>query len=344
MFWTALLRWCLTLIVVVLLSHEVVLARNQVFKTSSNSYILRTYDGKAETISDANALSALEYIGSVTVLSDTDLKLLTPGGVVPHMAFHNDMTADDSIEIMLTHIRTLQPAHHFLINMFSFPDFQTPSLVEVNDQVLVIFRNYQHNAKIAFGWMTNDTSFEYIDAPVSYYNISYRGTVFGFSEVQNDPKSLLLRSATMRHKYPNHVNEHHTNGHEVYISYSSGSKKNCVNHFVRMFIPSEAAMFNAILNPSLAPPRVVFSKPNELYYREGGDYQKNWVAFEYKTKLLLIERINPMHIMELVADGEGPDAAKEVLAKVETLHKMDKVCVLCLFCTVFQKIHALLLT
>lgn len=300
-------------------------------KTDSNTYILRTYDGKAKKINNLNTPEVLGYMGNVDSISVADLEKLTPAGdAEPIKAFYQEMTADDSIEIMLTHIRTMQPSHHYLINLFSFPEFMTPTIIEVHEKVLVIFRPYHNNAKILFGWMSNDTFFEFNDTSISHYNISYPRTTFGYLEIQNDPKALLIRTATMRHQYPHHVTAHHTEGHEVFLSYSSGNGATCINHFVRLFIPSAAAINHAITTNNPVTPQAVFSKPNQLYYSEGGKFQKNWVAFEYKTKLLLIERINPMHVMELVADGDGPENAKEVMAEVRTLHKMNKVVYVCI--------------
>lgn len=342
--------WLISVLVIALQSANIVFGRNQVLKTSSNTYILRTFDGKASIIADDTMLKSLEYMGEVESITDADLSLLVPGEAVQNIDFHNGITADDTIEVMLAHIRTLQPTKHYHINSFYFPNFMTPSIVPVDDMVLVIFRPFLDNAKILLGWMFNDTTFTFHDEPVSFYNITYPWTTFGYSEVQNDPKALLVRSATMKHKYPHRVGAHHTEGHEVYLSYSSGpTPKACVNHYVRIFIPSAAAMQNAAQNKFIPPPQVVFTKPNRLYYTEGGNWQKNWVAFEYKTKLLLLERINPMHVMELVADGEGPESAEEVLADVKSLHKMEKVSFfvlllmkLCCF-TLLQSVHFLIL-
>jgi hypothetical protein len=82
---------------------------------------------------------------------------------------------------------------------------------------------------------------------------------------------------------------------------------------------------------SFSSDAAIFSATYELRIADGPTHQKNWIALEHHAKLLFVETVNPMHVVELLpvlsAAGatETTDGGNKYKGRIQTLHRAERV-------------------
>eukprot|EP01034_Spumella_vulgaris_P027311 gene27311-34007_t len=84
---------------------------------------------------------------------------------------------------------------------------------------------------------------------------------------------------------------------------------------------------------SKASNNATFGPSYELRIPDGPTHQKNWVAFEHHSKLLFVETINPMHVVQLLPfsannttqHSEQGVSEESLRGRIQTLHRSDHV-------------------
>jgi hypothetical protein len=290
------------------------IAENSVFVHKWEYYVVNARLGFYRSIPDeATAkvlLRTLLNVATATVVdvrTETDASFLANSKMtaVPSL-IHKDKSADEAVRVMVQKILTLSPSP-FWKDSWKFAGRLNPALEVWNNRTVMISRPGLYDSNIKMYWLSSGSTGgdnsgggslavdeSATDLGVGY-SLPFPMKVFPFNQMREDPRLLTLANGSL------------------VIVYTSK---------VSLFEPP----MQCFLTVNIDKDKAVFGDSIRLNSTGWIDSkgksnvgQKNWIPLEYKHRLMFIQSINPMVIMQ--HDG-AVDA--EQMGGVSLLYQSNK--------------------
>ena len=260
---------------------------------------------------DSSLLPALGVanVSTIKTVNDADLNSFICGDPVPNgLLDKRSGTPDDLMRVIQARSILLKPQDWWLESHF-LPNIFNPSFVCWHGKILMSWRSVSvkgvQASTLEFGWL--DSHAFSVNETDAYRGIDRSTRVpvrqdSDYNKLQDDPRMMIL----------------HDNS--VLITYASVYEQ--ANRF---------SIFRLVLNHSTG--NAVICCHKQLTFLgptgSGSISQKNWIPFEYRNKLLFIQHINPLIVVEIPnwEEQSHNDPFSNQTIEVIPLHKLDAITV-----------------
>ena len=183
---------------------------------------------------------------------------------------HSNLSPDERMRVKIQKILALEYPS-FWIESYLFPNMLNPSIERWNNHTMMIWRPGLYDSNITVAWLNANNS--KIDEEKIMNGLGFRSQfsikLFPFNNMREDPRLLLM----------------HDNS--LVITYTSK---------VSLFEPPKQCYTIGRINKITG--KIEFIDSILMENKEWKPTQKNWIPFENNNKLLFIQNINPLHIIE----------------------------------------------
>ena len=200
--------------------------------------------------------------------------------ITPSLTFINIKDPANHVRVKITKIIISSNYPTYWNGIYYFYGRFNPSIAYWNNKLLMGWRTYTYNSDLKFSWVFD--SLEGIDINSTYLGLGYNTDNIGdknrFYLHREDPRLMVLSNGSL------------------FVSYSFRSKEtygftNC--YFIITKNSNNIAQFSLSYEIQLP------------LGKKGSPHEKNWMAFEYNKEILMIESLNPLHIIKI--DESLPD-------------------------------------
>ena len=253
---------------------EAVQRQYSVAKTDNGNYFLILHSSKeARNIPDIESVAELlPNKSKILSISDEILKGYRLLSSVPLLKRKNS-SPDEKMRVHIQKILAIATPT-FWKRSFHFSNRLNPAIEKWENRTLIIWRPNLYDSNITVSWLTHDLSS--IDSAFSHAGIASSTPVpiniFKFNQMREDPRLLAMRDGSL------------------VITYTSKES---------LFEPPKQCFIVGKKNPLTG--KLELNDTILLEAKNSKITQKNWIPFEYNERLLFIQSIEPLHVVEHIA-------------------------------------------
>ena len=268
-------------------------------KSSQNIYLLLVREKIKRLIPDSETVTYFNHNpDNLTVIDDDKIKLFKEGKGVKSLITSRHKTAD---ERMRNYIQTIIAVHEptFWKEEYFIANICNPTIASIGQRndFLLSWHCFDNSNDIKFGWLTLNTSnYIYSNESLSEDRGLSPQAVFPinkkeFNYYQHDPRILVENDTSFIVSYGVHLGE-----------FPNGISKQCV------------------VKGSIEGNKTIFGESILMEYDGGHINQKNWIPFYFEERLLFIQSICPLVIVELVGEGNSLEVKTIVKNELNETH------------------------
>ena len=194
------------------------------------------------------------------------------GDPVPLLKRRN-LSPDEKMRVHIQKILALSNTY-FWKQSYKFSNRLNPAIERWRNRTLMIWRPNLYDSNITVAWIKND--FSTVDESAVYaglgLSVLFPIKIFSFNNMREDPRLLTMSDGSL------------------VVAYTSKES---------LFEPPKQCYFIGTPHPLTG--NLVFNATILLESHDSRITQKNWIPFEYNGKLLFIQSIEPLHIVEAVS-------------------------------------------
>ena len=245
-----------------------------VAKTDNGNYVLLLHNSK-EARKILNIESVAELVSNKSKILSISDKLLEKYhfiNSVPLLKRRNS-SPDEKMRVLIQKILAIATPI-FWKKSFHYSNRLNPAIERWENRTLIIWRPNLYDSNITVSWLTHDLSS--IDSTFSHAGLAVSTPipikVFKFNQMREDPRLLTMRDGSL------------------VIAYTSKES---------LFQPPKQCFIVGKKNRLTG--KLEFNDTILLETKDSKITQKNWIPFEFNERLLFIQSIEPLHIVEYVA-------------------------------------------
>ena len=339
------LLWIVIIIIILRLSETTEPWSEIVNMTASGEIYLLLHSLKLYRKVDPDFFPFLTALGvtdvsTIRVVTDADMNTFFRGEPIPKDLLDKQSgTPDDLMRVIQARSILLKPQEWWLESHF-LPNIFNPSFVRWHGKILMSWRSMA----VKFGWL-NINAFA-VNETDTYRGIDRFTRIqvkqdADYNKLQDDPRMMILHDNSVLVTYARHVLMYlFYPSHNISSLYTSHniSPTNATYRFLLLlffFSVYESAnrfsIFRFVMNHSTGQAEMCCHKQLTFLGSSGSGSisQKNWIPFEYRNKLLFIQHINPLIVVEAPNWDEAShnDPFSNQTVEVKQLHKLDAVSV-----------------
>ena len=242
--------------------------------TDDGNYVLLLHFSK-EARKIPNIESVAEFVpnnSKILTISDKLLEKYNFINSVPLLKPRNS-SPDEKMRVLIQKILAIATPT-FWVRSFHFTNKLNPAIERWDNRTLIIWRPNLYDSSITVSWLTDDLSS--IDSAFSHAGLAASTPIpikiFKFNQMREDPRLLAMRDGSL------------------VIAYTS--KESLFQPPKQCFIVGKKNLLTGILE---------FNDTVLLETKDSKITQKNWIPFEFNDRLLFIQSIEPLHIVEHIA-------------------------------------------